>query len=110
MNNPVTALLDFLHEAWIRFTMKSPAFARVIQKISTLVSLLIGVALYGNAQMNWGWEMIIVIKALHLSLTALLVFVIFALGAVVGTAQLSVEDKTKLEYKVRDNAPSAPKP
>jgi hypothetical protein len=104
----MNSILDFLHELWVRLTLKNPAFAATMQKVSGVLVGLIGALLIANSQASWGWDVKTwTLVGITLTVVQWLGILSTVLLTVIGTSQLSVEDRVKLDKKIGQKAPSA---
>lgn len=100
--------IAFIHELWVRFTLKSPAFAAKVQWIAGILIVLIPAVVAAAQEAGWGWDLIIVnLILIKVTLVQFLGGVVVFLSGVFVQAKTAIEDRAKLARKIKDRAPSA---
>lgn len=104
----MNTIIAFLHEMWVRFTLKSPKFAAKVQWVAGILVILIPSLIATASSAGWGWDLIIVnLVIIKVTLVQFLGYTVMVLTGVFISAKMSVENRQELDSKIKESAPSS---
>lgn len=108
MKTILNQIIAFVHELFVRWSMKSPKFAAKVQWIAGVLIVIIPSIVAAAQSAGWGWDQIMInLYIMIVTLPQFLAGVVVFLAGVFGASATGVENRAELKSRVKKAAPSA---